>query len=274
MGRGVLAFALLMLVVGLIAPPRPYENNGAKQQNRTYQVTSPVKMVSAADAVEPALYKHPCWDTEQDRQSDLCAQWKAADWTKWGVLVGILGTLALLYQIKLTRDALEDTGKATIEMVEANRIARDTMKLQLRPYVSFTENGEKPVAPLSRDGKLVVRVKNFGQTPANDVTLFHQRDFRLNPVGWAEIPLQNKPNSFGKLSHGDHRDAAIYLRHLTPEEVTLIESGKGAVLLRLKLTYEVAEGEMDGDDITVIIDQRAWSEGITRIVTAEDRERT
>lgn len=53
----------------------------------------------------------------------------------------------------------------------------------------------------------------------------------------------------------------------------MIEAGWAAVLLRLKLVYNVSEGESDGDDITVIIDQRAWSEGVTRMATAEDRER-
>jgi hypothetical protein len=66
----------------------------------------------------------------QRSESDLAAQWKAADWVMWaGILAGaqLLATAFGLYFVKRTLDAtlqaVEDTGKATQAMERQNSIA-------------------------------------------------------------------------------------------------------------------------------------------------------
>lgn len=107
---------------------------------------------------------------------DLVAQEQMAEWAFWVVVVAALtfivtsiGTFLIWRQVRLTRQAVEDTGEATEAMREANEIARETQERQLRAYVqvaSATLNkltvGKKP------SGCVVIR--NSGQTPAHDVT--------------------------------------------------------------------------------------------------------
>ena len=224
--------------------------------------------------IEPANYKRPCQGTAEDRQSDLCAQWNSADWTKIGSIAAIFGIGALLYQIYLTIQAVEDTGKATRAMERQNEIAWETKDKQLRPYVSFTEPDERPTKPFTRDGRMVFRVKNFGQTPADDVKLFYGSEFVDKPVGWPTIKLPDSPEVFGKLSPGDFRDLVIWLDDMTDDEIHRVTTGKSAVMIRLKLAYELPSGETDGDDVTLWLDQKGWAEGYTRMLSRQDRERS
>lgn len=88
----------------------------------------------------------PCRDPEGKDESDLCAQWKAANaaedgafWTKWGVWIGVVGSCFLLWQIILTRRAVEDTGQATEAMREANEIMRAAEDAKIVISISETE---------------------------------------------------------------------------------------------------------------------------------------
>lgn len=166
--RGVGLFALLMGAFALVAPPHAAVNNGHQNHARAYQVersTGQASFVPTAQEIEPSAYKRPCQGTPDDRQSDLCAQWKSADWAKIGTIVAIFGIGALLYQIYLTIQAVEDTGKATRAMERQNEIAEDTARRQLRAYVGVRKVriskigvGEIPV--------ISFEAVNTGQTPA------------------------------------------------------------------------------------------------------------
>lgn len=117
-------------------------------------------------------------DSERESQrseSDLAAQWKAADWVFWAAIIAgaqglitLIGTMLLYEQIKLTRKAVTDTGQATEAMHEANSIARRSQ----RPWV---EVKILPIEVYERDNKiaLVLRVtlENSGQTVAEDVKI-------------------------------------------------------------------------------------------------------
>lgn len=108
---------------------------------------------------------------------DLAAQEASALWAFWivlfsalSVLVTTVGTILLYKQIVLTRQAVEDTDEATQAMREANEIARDTAKRQLRAYVGVEDatvsNFRVGESPLFK-----VFAWNRGQTPAYDVRL-------------------------------------------------------------------------------------------------------
>ena len=80
-------------------------------------------------------------DAERESQrseSDLAAQWKAADWVMWaGIIAGaqLIATALGLYFVKRTLDAtleaVEDTGKATQAMERQNELAAR----QQRPWI-------------------------------------------------------------------------------------------------------------------------------------------
>lgn len=108
----------------------------------------------------PNQETEPCKPGEDRRYSDLCAQWKAADaaadsaWWAWAAgLVGIGGLVGVLIAICLA--------------FQANTIARNTAKRQLRAYVTIKE-----VRIVEDSGKsdqycrVQVLFENTGETPA------------------------------------------------------------------------------------------------------------
>lgn len=180
---------LIPAIVGLVVTSAGL---GSWVTSRTAKLERYPSYLEAASAgqdskANPApTQKHPCRNPLSREESDLCAQWNAANaagdavlWAMMGTLIATLGTLGLYWQIMLTRRAVEDTTKATQAMLDANEIADRNARRGLRPYVypshaSFTidESGE-PTA--------VVTHKNFGQTPA------------LNLRGWTHTWVEGFP---------------------------------------------------------------------------------
>jgi hypothetical protein len=111
--------------------------------------------------------KHPCQPGQDNRESDLCAQWKAADaadraawWSRYSGALSLIGLIGVAGALLLT--------------VQSNRIAARTSRLQLRPYVlpikprisRVTERrGEDEVERWA----IKFRIRNGGVTPARNV---------------------------------------------------------------------------------------------------------
>ena len=158
-------------------------NNPHEQRYQPYRYNAEqpkgIEASAAADAKpQPLQYRTPCHQPEGQGESDLCAQWRAANaaqdgafWTKWGVWIGIIGSTLLLWQIILTRQAVVDTSEATEAMREANEIARDTAKRQLRAYIT-TEDHCVADFQIGGKHKHICKVYNRGQTPAYDVKIW------------------------------------------------------------------------------------------------------
>jgi hypothetical protein len=108
-----------------------------EQQERyqPYQSGNENKIGSLAtvpDLASSGMKNTPCKKPQSDAERDLCEQWRAANaaeksaqWTVFGVIASIIGISLLLWQIMLTREAVQDTGDATKAMREANEMARD-----------------------------------------------------------------------------------------------------------------------------------------------------
>lgn len=107
----------------------------------------------------------------QRGESDLAAQWKAADWVMWaGILAGaqLIATVLGLYFVKRTLDAtleaVEDTGKATVAMERQNVIASEAQ----RAWVTISIH-PKIVTPVPTDAfrfGIDFMAHNIGQTVA------------------------------------------------------------------------------------------------------------
>jgi hypothetical protein len=118
-----------------------------RYQSYRYAADKPLEPQSATAGNSKAQafeYRTPCDRPKGKDESDLCAQWKSANaaedsafWTKLGFWVGVIGSALLLWQIMLTRQAVEDTSEATVAMRDANEIARENMEKQLRAYLDF-----------------------------------------------------------------------------------------------------------------------------------------
>lgn len=97
----------------------------------------------------------------QRNESDLAAQWKAADWAMWAAIIAgaqLIATALGLYYVKRTLDAtleaVEDTGLATRAMERQNELAA----IAQRPWVKLD----------ARLTKLEVRDRHFSVSLAVD----------------------------------------------------------------------------------------------------------
>ena len=157
--------------------PKAQSNAGDGAQAVATQPTNAVKVT------QPPVHDRPCQKGSDNRESDLCAQWKAADaasqaawWAMIATFVTALGTIGLFWQIKLTREAVQDTGEASEAMREANRIAVNSQ----RAWVTV---GAKPqiIRRSGIDG-LYIRVdftaKNIGGSAATDFDFCYTLFFR------------------------------------------------------------------------------------------------
>lgn len=123
---------------------------------------------------KPFRYRRPCEKPEGKDESDLCAQWRAAEagensalWTQRSVWVSIIGSIFLLWQISLTRKALADTARATAAMIEQNRIAEAAQRawITIQPeFKVLRSNGE------SIQIGYCITYKNVGSTGAYDIS--------------------------------------------------------------------------------------------------------
>lgn len=184
-GLGAALAALIVVCVGLglyIGALSSTQNgDGANQR---YQAELGVEALSN-NAALPQIsrgenYNPPCRQGEENRNSDLCAQWKAADaanqsaiWTRTSALVAIaaaviagLTLFAAAAAAWFARQAARHTesgaraGQAAVD--ETRRIG----EAQVRAYLSIANvfmglhNGKVPV--------ITLRVNNAGQSPALD----------------------------------------------------------------------------------------------------------
>jgi len=129
MGRALFLAAALTLLLG--AAQSSKQGNRAEQANATNEVNprpSTVRRDRAQAAheaetlqpVQPSQYNPPCEKGQDNRRSDLCAQWKAADsansaaqWAKWSFILGIAGTFGLFATLYWTRKAVHVAMEAT-----------------------------------------------------------------------------------------------------------------------------------------------------------------
>lgn len=206
------------------------------------------------------LVKYPCRDVVSRDESELCAQWQAAaasDKSAFlalcGVVVTSIGSVLLLWQIGLTREALTEADKATAEAQRANEIARGS----LRPWLSFEdppsihiqyggwENGK------SQFGLMVpLSVSNHGQSPAltvrvaiENVVAFYDSEqefiklLRSKKLGYACKPIQPSET----VAIGDKMWIAINIESEKPEDkiaaYAIIKDRSFLIMLTYKSKY-------------------------------------
>jgi hypothetical protein len=114
---------------------------------------------------ENASESQPCEAGDDKRDSDLCAQWKAADAAEkaasWAAFAGWFGGLSFLGVVV-----------AIVVAFHSNWIARDTARRQLRAYMilkdaTFQNRGVGEAAVC------ILRIENTGSTPAYGVRTSH-----------------------------------------------------------------------------------------------------
>lgn len=165
----------------LVAQPRDKAGSGQEAADRNQQireeasaVTPPIKQDTTPN--DPAVAGQKA-QSEQPGPYDLrdvIAQEIMADAAVWMAaaafltfFVTSLGTLLIWRQVKLTRKAVADTGKATLAMEKANKIARESN----RPWVhlEIQEEGKLWIETGKITLKADVILTNYGALPALEI---------------------------------------------------------------------------------------------------------
>lgn len=143
---------------------QPYREAAAKISDIDPAISRPA-------GAKPFEYRTPCDEPKGKGESELCAQWRAAKagedsafWAKWGFWIGVIGSSFLVWQIILTRQAVEDTTKATKAMKKANRIAREANIRERRPWLKvgyIAIDDMMSIAP-----KVTIDIVNTGRSTA------------------------------------------------------------------------------------------------------------
>lgn len=131
--------------------------------------------------VQPVRYKHPCREPQGHDESDLCAQYRAAEaagiaayWARWQAWLSLAGIVGLSFTVFLTI-------RATNAAVDANKIASETKEetirigeAQTRAYLSVVradvhvdrKDRNHPNFPRF---EVALHFHNSGETPAVNV---------------------------------------------------------------------------------------------------------
>jgi hypothetical protein len=235
MGRGARLAALIAAAFAL-AGPAP--QHGAQPDQAATKQTKPDAPQAVAATpepikpVEPPEYYQPCGNDRQDSNSDLCAQWTAAKgaadaayWAKWSFWISFIGIFGLLGTLYYTRKAvlaaeegMRDADSA-LEIADRNakaaadqvKVSEDTAHRQLRPYVYLTDckityHHMHSFEIIGDTADIVLHFKNFGHTPAKNVTLrakafvggIWNEKFRANFRDIRDVALGDMPPGFEK----------------------------------------------------------------------------
>lgn len=112
--------------------------------------------------------------SEQDLTAQQQAAWGSmlgSTWGAIGLLVTVIGTILLYQQIKLTREAVQDTGRATKAMHDANEIAKQGQRPWLAiQAATFRISGVRAADRILLDLIIEIDVRNCGATPAINVS--------------------------------------------------------------------------------------------------------
>ncbi|BCG94449.1 hypothetical protein MesoLj131a_33130 [Mesorhizobium sp. 131-2-1] len=127
---------------------------------------------------QAAEYQSPCRAGVDNRNSDLCAQWKAADaaqqsamWAGIGTLIGGLTFAAAVAAAIYARRAAKHTETGAIAANKTLAHAEQTSKRELRAYLAVVPDGINQLIGTT-EAMGHVLLQNVGKLPARNVSLF------------------------------------------------------------------------------------------------------
>ncbi len=207
--------------------------------------------------------------TGQDHEiRDLAAQEASALWAFWmvvasfaSVLITAVGTAFLYKQIVLTREAVEDTGKATEAMLMANEIADRNDRnstMALRPWFSPTGITWKFIV-VDETTFIEIRIiwKNFGGTPTRNLVFIETPFWGVNTLQLEKIQTNFAPDSVRSIV-GPGQEIWSQQTRLTLAEIDSIFSGAGRLFIYGHAKYQ----DIFGDDEHMT--SHLWEIGIIR----------
>ena len=198
---------IILAAVGCLtlaaSPPRDGADGQKRRSEHAESHPSPSALSPVPiDPIPASEHDQPCQPGEQNRKSELCAEWQATDqareaskWAARSFWVGLAGVLGLLYSLHLTRkatniavDAAKDAESAmalTSKSVQATLEIADSSKRALyndRAWFTWDHLNFGPLKNTIVDGEriqdglvIVAFWKNTGRSPAHNVTCTNKK---------------------------------------------------------------------------------------------------
>jgi hypothetical protein len=165
---GVGLGVLLLLAVAGLADQYQQAQHSEYAATQKYEETKQVVPLGAAPQrpyTDPKSYRDE-WRAE----SDLEAQRKAADWTKWGVLATGAGIYFVVVTLWYTRKGVSAAFRAAEHARVAADIARRTYLAEHRAWLKITPfNASAIFRGNTMNVSITLRIENVGRSPAIEV---------------------------------------------------------------------------------------------------------
>jgi hypothetical protein len=260
--RGVLIAAIGVVLLGAASPPEgggQAEQAKPEQHQQTAPSPPPVSQPPVESADKPENANPPCEAGQDNRNSDLCAQWKAADAAKdsayWarqsyrlifaGTVVGAFTLFAAIAAALYAREAARHTETGSIQTERSAKAAEDAIAVsreigeaQARAYISVTKAWFETIDKALP--KIILQVRNSGQSPAYDLQVVYRACSEPISVDPTVKPL--KVNSFPLTDLWPAGADEILSFGIHPDDV-VDQTGKGApgksfAMVELILEYQ------------------------------------
>lgn len=218
---------------------------------RTHQSATRGHLADQRPATDPAAPKTDvtpspdpgCPDRKDDRHSDLCAQWKAADaaadaswWAMAAFYLGVAGTAGLLLSIHYTRRAVAAAAVANTtarEGIEAEKAAQ-------RPWVIYDRLDVPWIRQAANQPPVSVafwmKWRNYGTSPA--FQCYSYQEYKVVPIE-APPPVFNRevepPATY--MAVGPGGEASGYPIRLTPQEYSDLCNNRVKVFYYNRIMY-------------------------------------
>lgn len=179
-----------------------------------------------------------CRPGEDNRQSDLCAQWKAADsaasaaiWTKYGVLVGLATMLAATVAAAYARLAANHTRDGAKAAWAAEKVTRESAERQLRAYLTMERFGSNGVK-VGEKILVFIEARNSGGTPAFGVVHRVAIDMVADPHAHEYGPITDIGNGSVTVvgANAPYLFSIDTKRELTLEHIRMLREGWAIVV--------------------------------------------
>ena len=274
--RIIIAAVGWLILTGQTGQPR--HNNTATEAQAEQGLNNIAAAIEHAN--KPEKSDPGCDPRKEDRHSDLCAQWKAADAARNSFVLGIFGAaigfatlLAAGFAAMYAKEAALHTQAGAEAAKEALAHARLISDAELRPYLFIEKMEMKDVDPDFSSLKRVEAVlKNYGITPARNIRCkmfvylagnsLVPRPFHRS-VAWSDT---------GSAAPGHYRRSLSGIV-ISEEDAKKIVAFESYLVVRIRYTYTDQGGQKFTESVDYYMDGISWEDRDFYLLTAESINR-
>lgn len=264
-----LAFVLMMSVPGQ-ASERTHKTSEIDQSSveQLAKIAAAIELATESSRVDPG-----CQPDKENRKSDLCAQWKAADAASASARWSLLSLVATALGLALGAGTLiaawraahwaKQAAKETARGANAAETSLNEARMQTRPYITITAAKDESGEMFTRNSTIKVEFKNFGTIPARDVIFSIGMTVHKRPIGDAVVHLHpDMKGNMGSIAPGELRAVILDTRDMSVSEIANVVGGNVTLLARFRLDYHWTGGQDFYDVTTALLDTQTSKWGV------------